>query len=387
MTQRVLLTDTHYRTSYYVCKSLAKRNIDVIGLSSQDSIYNRSSYYTDVLPLPSLELYPQDWLDRVEQIANDTDILIPISLPAIKLVTLNKAQFAKKILAPPIPPSQLEFALDKIETLKYVSDIGIPIPLTFFPRSFHETMDVLDQTEFPVVLKLNHEEPILAIERYGIAKNLDELKEIYRVLSTRQTPLIMQQYIKGDGVGISILANNGSILAIYSHRRLRETFVTGGPSTYASYFDSSILRDYAVRFAQKSKWSGLAMLEFKYDRESESFCFMEINPRFWGTLELAIKSGIDFPYLFSEWIRGNNDIRAVEQKKIRLKYLTMDLEAFSRSLHDMNKAERLRSILNYAREYLDPDLRYDIDLKDWQVSLRELARSSQILGSVILHSI
>jgi predicted ATP-grasp superfamily ATP-dependent carboligase len=387
MTQRVLLTDTHWRTSYYVCKSLAKRNIDVIGLSSAESIYERSIYYTDVLSLPSLELYPREWLDRVEQIANENDILLPISPQAIKLVAFSKAQFAKKILTPPTPSSQMEFALDKSKTLKYMANIGIPIPLTFFPRSFDEVLDVIDQTKFPVVLKLNQEGNIPPLQRYGIARNLDELKEIYRVLSSIQTSLIMQQYIKGDGVGISILANNGIILASYAHRRLREMSVKGGPSTYASYFDSSVLRDYALSFTEKSKWSGLAMLEFKYDHQSDSYCFMEINPRFWGTVELAIKSGIDFPYLFLEWIRGNNNVSRVKQKKIRLKYLSMDLAAFSFSLHDMNNTERLRSILSYAREYFDPDLHYNIDLKDWQVSLWELVRSSQVLGSVIRHSI
>jgi predicted ATP-grasp superfamily ATP-dependent carboligase len=148
-----------------------------------------------------------------------------------------------------------------------------------------------------------------------------------------------------------------------------------------------VLQDYALRFAKESKWSGLAMLEFKYDRQNDSFCFMEINPRFWGTLELAIKSGIDFPYLFLEWIRGNSDIRPVRQKRIRLKYLSMDIEAFSFSLHNMNNAEKFKSILAYVREYLDPNLHYNIDLKDWQVSLWELVRISQILGSVMRHSI
>jgi predicted ATP-grasp superfamily ATP-dependent carboligase len=39
------------------------------------------------------------------------------------------------------------------------------------------------------------------------------------------------------------------------------------------------------------------MVEFKQDEADGEFKMMEINPKFWGSLDLAIASGVDFPFL------------------------------------------------------------------------------------------
>jgi hypothetical protein len=39
------------------------------------------------------------------------------------------------------------------------------------------------------------------------------------------------------------------------------------------------------------------MVEFKQDRRDNSLRIMEINGRFWGSLQLAIDAGVDFPAL------------------------------------------------------------------------------------------
>ena len=39
------------------------------------------------------------------------------------------------------------------------------------------------------------------------------------------------------------------------------------------------------------------MAEFRYNPETDAFCLLELNPRYWGGLPTAIKSGVDFPLL------------------------------------------------------------------------------------------
>jgi predicted ATP-grasp superfamily ATP-dependent carboligase len=41
-------------------------------------------------------------------------------------------------------------------------------------------------------------------------------------------------------------------------------------------------------------WTGVAMIEYRYDPTTESWRFLEINGRFWGSLPLAIDAGIPF---------------------------------------------------------------------------------------------
>jgi predicted ATP-grasp superfamily ATP-dependent carboligase len=53
----------------------------------------------------------------------------------------------------------------------------------------------------------------------------------------------------------------------------------------------------ALTILTNLKWYGVAMVEFKYDPRDNQPKLLEINPRFWGSLELAIKAGVNFPYL------------------------------------------------------------------------------------------
>jgi hypothetical protein len=46
-------------------------------------------------------------------------------------------------------------------------------------------------------------------------------------------------------------------------------------------------------------WRGVAMVEYKLDRASGTPYLMEVNGRFWGSLQLSIDAGVDFPNLLA----------------------------------------------------------------------------------------
>jgi len=73
------------------------------------------------------------------------------------------------------------------------------------------------------------------------------------------------------------------------HHRLREDPPTGGQSTAARAYFSEQLKEYGLRLLQALRWHGAAMVEFKLDSRSGQFVLMEINGKFWGSLELALR--------------------------------------------------------------------------------------------------
>ncbi len=58
-----------------------------------------------------------------------------------------------------------------------------------------------------------------------------------------------------------------------------------------------VLEAYAETLLASVNFHGVAMVEFKHDEETGRSWLLEVNPRFWGSLALAIQSGVDFPYL------------------------------------------------------------------------------------------
>ena len=47
------------------------------------------------------------------------------------------------------------------------------------------------------------------------------------------------------------------------------------------------------------EWNGVAMIEYKIDEATGTPYLMEINGRFWGSLQLAVDAGVDFPALLA----------------------------------------------------------------------------------------
>ena len=76
-----------------------------------------------------------------------------------------------------------------------------------------------------------------------------------------------------------------------------------------SVYRESIAADPALversrRLLEHFGWQGVAMVEYKVDERTGTPMLMEINGRFWGSLQLAVDAGVDFPRLLIECAEG-----------------------------------------------------------------------------------
>jgi predicted ATP-grasp superfamily ATP-dependent carboligase len=112
--------------------------------------------------------------------------------------------------------------------------------------------------------------------------------------------LLLQQRIVGPGIGIFLLLWDGKQAAQFAHRRLCEKPPSGGVSVYReSIAVDEALRDQSRALLEHFAWRGVAMVEYKRDMETGRAYLMEVNGRFWGSLQLAIDAGVDFPRLLA----------------------------------------------------------------------------------------
>ena len=70
------------------------------------------------------------------------------------------------------------------------------------------------------------------------------------------------------------------------------------------------------------------MVEFKRDLRDGTAKLMEINGRLWGSLQLAITSGIDFPNLFIDFLNGKSPEEVVSSYHVgyKLKWILGTLD-------------------------------------------------------------
>ena len=57
------------------------------------------------------------------------------------------------------------------------------------------------------------------------------------------------------------------------------------------------MKEVSENLLKEVNWHGVGMVEFKIEKDTGIPYFIEVNGRFWGSLQLAIDSGVDFPYL------------------------------------------------------------------------------------------
>jgi predicted ATP-grasp superfamily ATP-dependent carboligase len=162
---------------------------------------------------------------------------------------------------------------------------------------------------YPLVLKPARSVPGASGRRIKVgvshAGGPRELSARLAGLDPRAYPVLIQQRVSGPGVGVFLLRWNGTIRAAFAHRRLREFPPSGGVSvTCESIPLPDDLRARATALVEALDWQGVAMVEFKQDLRSGRFFLMEVNPRFWGSLQLAIDAGVDFPWYLTQLALG-----------------------------------------------------------------------------------
>jgi predicted ATP-grasp superfamily ATP-dependent carboligase len=145
-------------------------------------------------------------------------------------------------------------------------------------------------------------------------------------LSPARYPIV-QEFVHGEGWGVSGVWNNGRALALVTHRRLREKTATGGTSTLREVLPNRILEQYTIKLMRHVKWHGAAMVEYKYDPETRQAWFVEVNPRLWGSLALPVAAGLDIPWILYNLALGNPVNGATPKSGIKSRWLLGDLIA------------------------------------------------------------
>jgi len=140
-------------------------------------------------------------------------------------------------------------------------------------------------------------------------------------------PLLLQERIVGPGIGVSLLVWDGRVVAHFAHRRLRERPPSGGVSVYAESVrvdDALVAR--SATLLRRLDWQGVAMVEYKIDAASGTPHLMEINGRFWGSLQLAIDAGVDFPALLLDAARDSVPVPPRYRAGVRFRWWWGDVD-------------------------------------------------------------
>jgi predicted ATP-grasp superfamily ATP-dependent carboligase len=224
------------------------------------------------------------------------DFLMPVGFYSHKAIIGHREMFeaATKLCLP--SHEAFSMATSKVQTGAVATSAGVLVPQTFVIRNLDEI--AMLKTKFPVVIKSQNE---IGGRMVAYAHNTEQLDSKFRelvrshALKPSEYPII-QEFIEGEGVGFFAYYKNGEMQAQFMHERIREFPVSGGRSVCARSFSDAKLAKSGKAVLDALKWNGCAMVEFKRTSASDYY-LLEVNPKLWGSLELAICSGVNFPML------------------------------------------------------------------------------------------
>lgn len=309
MKDAILVTDGEQRAALAVVRSLGRSGYRCIVCSAGGRSLAGASRHAaadHVVPDPLAD--PDAFAGAVAGIAaaSRARVVLPVTDAAVLALVPERERLRPAEL--PLPPLEsIHCVADKARVLEAASPLGIAVPEQ---RTVAAPADLASaRIPFPVVVKpacsvVTHEGRRI---RLGVRHAADPagLERAARDYPAGAYPLLLQQRVVGPGIGIFLLLWEGELVARFAHRRLREKPPSGGVSVYRESIPADpdlVARSRAL--LERFGWSGVAMVEYKLDAATGRPYLMEINGRFWGSLQLAIDAGVDFPALLVDLALG-----------------------------------------------------------------------------------
>jgi hypothetical protein len=295
----VLISNAWGRSPYNIVRSLARRGLrTVVGTDRLGGMAALSRYPIATFRHPACAIEPDGFVNRIEVVMREYTprVFVPGGEDAY-IVSKHLDRLRSYGADIPVAPYPVIRQLHKKdEVVRLAASLAIPVPETAYARDANGIRD-FSETRSRTVLKRISSSSGRGVFYLSAYDSDAQRHDVLKTVESDATGFIMQEYVSGTGYGVAMLFNRGALRAKFTHRRLEENTATGGISTVRVGVVHPRLEEYAERLLRHVGFHGVAMVEFKHNEETGQSWLIEVNPRIWGSLALAIQSGVDFPYL------------------------------------------------------------------------------------------
>ena len=321
MIKKILITDSFSKHSIALLNYLNDENSDIqiYGFTNDIKLYQSllKNFYYD-------KVFFGDLKSVINKYDSKFDFVIPVWAESV--LYLSSIDYKKTI----IPSNeQINLCFDKFLINKKINILGIKFPKTFLLSQYNNELKNKN-----IIIKHRSELNKGDIVYINSGDKINFLK---------RNDKIVQEKIEGVGRGFFAFYKEGKLITFYMHERIREIPFSGGPSIAAKTIYDEKLYKIGKKILDDLSWNGVAMVEFKYDKINDEYFFIEINPKFWGSLELGLKSGINFGRVLVDSFFNRLEYKTTYNKGIKF-YWPLDGDIIT-----ILKERKLFIVLDYLK--------------------------------------
>jgi predicted ATP-grasp superfamily ATP-dependent carboligase len=314
-------------------------------------------------------------------------VVVPASDQSIACLRPWRSQIERHTKLAMASEAALNIAVDKQATLAVANELGIAGPRTAIVEGREDIRAVMAEIGYPAVVKPRW--PWL--RDFGGARlfpspvlNETEAFAAIAALQRSGAPVLVQELLNGLREGLSMFRVGGKVVGEFAHVSVRTTPMLGGACAVRESIPMpGDLRAAAVSLIDAIDLEGYSQIEFRRDARGRPV-LMEVNPRLSGSVELASRSGVDFPLMIWQWASGARVEGGTNYRSgVRLRWLTGDGRWLLETLRAPGRPDSvpaLRALASFAGDFARPSGYDYFDIRDPLPAIAEGRRVLRKLG-------
>jgi len=289
-----------------VARSLGRRGIPVCVIDDQYSVSQFSRYVSRTVRVKDLRnehRTVENVLDVGRRYGLNGWVLFPTRDETVAAFSRHRDRLSEMFRVTTPSWETVQWAWDKKNTYIRASELGIPVPQTFNPRTESDLVPLYSRLPLAVKPAVKENFFYATGAKAWRAETQEQLRELFRRAASQIRPeeILVQEIIPGDGLrqySYCAFFRDGEAQSTLVARRLRQhPREFGRAATYVETIDSPEIEELSLRFLRNIDYYGLVEMEFKQDPRDGKYKLLDVNARTWGFHILGAAAGVDFPYL------------------------------------------------------------------------------------------
>lgn len=321
------------RNSLAIIRSLANQNflIDTVVYYSNDNTidsYNLKYKSKHVQFIHFIEKNQDEVNEIISILKNKNyDFLFAGGTHQSNLISKYKIQLSKYTQVVSEDYSKVSLVHNKKRCHELLKSLGIRVPLTFFAKNKNELVEIAKKLKGKAIVKYpdSYNSNGLVKFKGDEDKMISDYIRIFGFDYMEDNFPLIQQVINGQLHDSTAFSVNGNTVAVLSQKRLMTSWLHGGGGIINITTNENKIKNYTRLILKEISWNGHIEIDWIKDSVTGDFYFIEINPKFWGTTQLTISAGYDFPF-WNILMINEKEIKVTDNYHVGLKFRWLEDE-------------------------------------------------------------
>jgi predicted ATP-grasp superfamily ATP-dependent carboligase len=307
--RRVLITDGEERAALAACRALRSAGYEVDAVASGGpAAVHWSRYCSRRLWAPDPRADRTAFADSLSEFlaCRRYDLLLPASDAALLAISEDRDRLSQLVTIGLPGQDVVLRCLSKIAAFEDSGATQLAAPRTEVCRTVDEAREAVTKIGFPLLVK-----PRMSARPVGIglrqrsSRRISSERGLAATIEDFGMPMLVQRCLRGPVHSLGgVITDQGLVAAAYSRYVRTWPPDAGNVSCSVSLPLPAELREGAVTLLDRLGWRGIFELELM-EKPDGNLGLIDLNPRVYGSLELAVHAGASLPAIWCDSLLGD----------------------------------------------------------------------------------